>query len=164
MRKKKSRKSFENESKKIKKSKNATNEKLKNVAISKNKSTKKRDEEARKFFSKNSKIFDNRQNRNIETINNNRYKFNKIIFCRFENYKIYKINERIKQSNEITNFIKVNEIFVNLSKYRKILFLSRNFNFHNKKSRNNNNFRFFDEKLDDNFEKTKSYQKTNFRQ
>ena len=65
------------------------------------------DERTRKFFSKSSKNLENRQSRNIETINNNRHRFNKSIFRSFKNHRIFNLQnkKRIKQNNEITNSI-----------------------------------------------------------
>ena len=120
------------------------------------------DERTRNFFSKNSINLENRQSRNIGTISNNRYKLNKIIFRFFKITEITELKDELNKTTKLRILSQINEGLTNLFKYRKVLFLTKNFNFHSKKNRNDSSFRFFDEKFNDSLEKKRNRNRKNF--
>ena len=133
-RKKKIRENRSKTNKKKQKLKNAINERLKS------KSTKKRDEK-------------------FENVANS----TKSYFVVLKTTKFIELKNELNKTTKSRILLQVNKIFANLVKYELFLFFAKNFNFYNKKNRNNN-FRFFEEKCNDNFEKNEIVSKKNFRQ
>ena len=119
------------------------------------------DERTQNFFRKIRKIL---KNIKIETLKRLTIIFTdstKLYLVIFEISKFTESKDELDKTTKSRVVSQVNKILANLFKYRKVLFLTKDFNFHSRKSRNSNNFRLFDEKLNDRFEKRRSRNKKN---